>query len=94
MTALDLLIIWFCILSIGRLITYRRDGARFKRHYGIVAWVMICCFGALAIHIIGGRICSDKWPILLPITMMITLALFHTRGNVAQLVNLRRFLHD
>ena len=94
MTALDLLIIWLCILSIGRLITYRREGARFKRYYGVIAWLLVCCLGALAIYIIGGRICSDEWPILLPITMMITLALFHTRGNVAQLVNLRRFLHD
>lgn len=94
MTALDFLIIWLCLLSIVRLVTYRRAGARFKRQYGVIAWLIICGLGGLAIHILGGRICTDEWPILLPITMILTLAIFHVRGNVAQLVNLRRFLHD
>lgn len=94
MTALDFMIIWLCLLSILRLITYRREGARFKRHYSVIAWILICSFGALAIHILGGRLCTDEWPILLPVTMILTLAIFHVRGNVAHLVNLRRFLHD
>lgn len=94
MTALDLVITLLCILSVFRLISYQRGSARFKRHYGILAWLIICIMGSLAIHILGGRICTSDWPILLPLTSIFTLAVYRCRGNVAQLVNVRRFIND
>lgn len=94
MTALDLMILWLCFVSMTRIVTYKRDGARFKRAYGVLAWLLICAIGALGIHILGGKLCSDHYPMLLPFMIILTLLLLHTRGNVAHLVNPRRLLHD
>jgi hypothetical protein len=75
-------------------VTYRRDGARFKRQYGFAAWAMIVAIGAIGIYTAGGEICTERFPIIMPIMLMLTLGLLYTRGNVAQLLNLRRLLHD
>jgi len=94
MTALDLIVLWLCIISIGRLITYRRKGATFKRSYGIAAWLLITAIGSLAIYIVGGKICTTNIPIILPIMIIVTLILIRARGNVAQVVNIRRLLNE
>lgn len=90
MTAPDFIVLWLCIVSAGRIITYRRAGARFKRQYSIIAWLLLSAIGALGIYILGGRLCSDHHPYLLPMMIIITTGLLYTRGNVAELIRIAR----
>lgn len=93
-TGLDLIITLLCALSILRVVSYQRDGARLKRRYGVLAWIIICLLGGLAIHIVGGRICTDRWPIVLPLTLIFTLLIYQARGNVATVIRPWRLFND
>ena len=89
LTALDLIFITISILAIGRLITYQRAGATFKRSKSLIAWILLCLFAWLAIAIISGQRSATDFPIItLPILVILTYLIFLTGGNTSALFRL------
>lgn len=75
-----------CIAILLRILFFDRSRAkaRFKIQFGLIAWLMIVAFGSVAILILSGRICiSGPLVFLIPLTMLLCVALFKERGNIA-----------
>lgn len=89
MSALDLLVFVCSGLTCLRLLFYRRDGARFKRHVSAFAWLAIVTTGSLALAVLTGRLHGDQLPALaILVLMLFTLAIWHAKGNLAALFRL------
>lgn len=89
LTPLDLIFIAISTLAIGRLITYQRAGAKFKRSKSLIAWVLLCLFAWITITIISGQQSATDFPtITLPIITVLTYLIFLTGGNISALFRL------
>lgn len=70
--------------TLARLLTYRRDGARYQRHVSWVAWVAVAITGCSAI-----KLALYVEPVtILEVASAVLLAVFvfGARGNVARLL--------
>lgn len=73
-----------CGLMSARMLTYRRNGARFNRSASLLAYLLIIATGTVAIRIAFGEyVVIDPAETLLNITLCV--AVFRARGNVSQL---------
>jgi hypothetical protein len=89
LTALDLMIITLSTLAIGRLITYQRAGATFKRSKSLIAWILLCFFAWLTLSIVSGQHSATDLPALtIPILGLLTYLIFLTGGNTSALFRL------
>tara|TARA_R110002167_G_scaffold98718_9_gene259412 strand:+ start:3796 stop:4083 length:288 start_codon:yes stop_codon:yes gene_type:complete len=90
--AIELLTL-FCTLTIClRLLLYRRAGARFKRHYALLAWLIIAASGGLGLSILVGAValCNlSPWVVFAVIYLAVAVHL--SRGNVAQMIHIKRW---
>lgn len=89
LTALDLMIITISTLAIGRLITYQRAGATFKRSKSLIAWLLLCLFAWITISIVSGQHSATDFPALtMPLLGLLTYLIFLTGGNISALFRL------
>jgi len=89
MTAPDLLLCVLCMATCGRLIFYRRSGCQFKRHFSVVAYLLVVLTGSIALALLTGRLSAANLPplLLVPIGALCGMV-YYVRGNVAQLLRL------
>lgn len=92
MSTYTILCIWLIIISIFRIVTYKRKG-QFNRRVGLAAWILVNCLGALLIFLLSGDVCVDDHIYIAPVLMIFTLAIYRSQGNVATAFNLRRMLN-
>ncbi|WP_421865104.1 phage holin family protein [Motiliproteus sp.] len=86
-----LIIALSCTISL-RLLFYRRSGARFKRGYAALAWVLIVLSGGLALCMLTGRLSlADINPVAIVLLALVCVGVLLTRGNVAQLIRPHRW---
>lgn len=83
----ELMVLSCSLIICLRLLFYRRAGASYKRHYSLIAWLVIAISGGLALSILTDRITvADLHPLLLHALPFIATAVMLVRGNVAQLL--------
>jgi len=89
--ALDLLLFVICAAGCLRLLFYRRGGARFKRHFSILAYLLILLTGGLALALATGQInAANVHPVAMLALSLLTGAVYHARGNIAYLIRMTR----
>ncbi len=87
MTASDLLVFLLSSATSLRLIFYRRNGATFKRHISLIAWVLIVGTGSLALCLVTGKLnAKDLHPMLVFVLSFSVPIVFAVRGNIARLL--------
>ncbi|WP_029987501.1 MULTISPECIES: phage holin family protein [unclassified Serratia (in: enterobacteria)] len=73
-----------CGLMCTRMLTYRRNGAKFNRSASLLAYLLIIASGTVAI-----RIAFSEYRIIDPaetlLNLVLCMAVFRARGNVSQL---------
>lgn len=89
MNTLDLLLLLICAASCLRLLTYRRRGARFRRHISALAYLLILLTGGLALALLTGQItAADIHPLCMLALSLLTAATWYTGGNVSHLMRI------
>ena len=79
-----------CLTICACLLFYRRQGSRFKRHYGLVAWLLIVGCGSLALLLLTGEWSIYDVPtFVFPFLVLLCFVVLITRGNVARIIRLR-----
>lgn len=73
----------------GRLLTYRRRGARFRRSISWLAYGLFVGCGSLAIQILAGRYIAlpISWSFVILLAVCAVL-IYRARGNVARIVRI------
>lgn len=77
------------VLICARLLTYRRNGARYRLGYSCAAWLLIAGTGTVAIRIITQSSYPAGWGIAIVMTVFACLV-WRARGNVAHIIQLMR----
>lgn len=84
MNLLPLLMCGAMLVATGRMLFYRRDGARFRRHYSILAWLVMLCLVSSALGLLLGG--YHDVPRGMSLLMLLLCArIWRDKGNVARL---------
>lgn len=84
MTALDLATAVLCGLTAARLLLFARAGAAHRPYAGLLAYLLIVAFAGQALLIAFGQVRDTSAPQAF-IDLVITAAIWSTRGNVVEL---------
>lgn len=86
MNVSDLLVFFLSGAICLRLIFYSRNGAKFKPHISLVAWLVITGTGSLALSLATGNLkAHDLHPVLIILIGGVAPIIFFARGNIARL---------
>lgn len=89
MDTLELFIILCCFSSCLRLLLYRRNGDRFKRHFSILAYLAILITGSLGLALLTHKLTVSQLPPVLLIGIVVfTVLICICQGNIACLFRL------
>lgn len=72
------------VAAIGRILFFQREGARFRRHISVIAWLVAVCLLSLVIDIVLGRF-RDPPLAMSVLLLLFCLRIWLDRGNVARL---------
>lgn len=77
-------VFWTCVVIFGRLFTYQRGDARFRRGVSILATVVMGCAGVTVIYILKGelRLPAQGWPLAV-LLLVFAAAVIRSGGNLA-----------
>lgn len=89
MTLPTLITLTACLTVCGRLMTYRRGSARFRRHISVTAWLLIAANGAIVLRILLGAdvACPVGWGMAM-LTSVLAVLVCRAQGNVAELIRI------
>jgi hypothetical protein len=81
---LPVLTVFFYSLAAFRILVYRKEGARHRRHISLLAWALLVMLGGSAIEVaVNLKVVS---PFDLVRAVILAVVVFAVRGNVARLI--------